>query len=59
MSPDERLALTLSAIEDNTQALLSGPPEVVDRRFALLRSQNDERNRNILRHLGLLKDGYE
>ncbi len=56
MTPDQRLALTLSAIEANTAALLSGEPDVVERRFILIRRQNDERNRNILRHLGLLRE---
>lgn len=56
MSPDERLGLTLKAIEANTGALLDGTPEQVERRFALIRRQNEERNRNILRHLGLLRE---
>ncbi len=56
MTPDERLALTIEAIKSNTGALLSGPPEIVDRRFELIRRQNDERNRNMLRHMGLLRD---
>ena len=55
MSPDDRLALTIEAIRLNTSALLSGPPDVVKRRFELLRRENDERNRNMLRHMGLLR----
>ena len=44
MTPSERLKLT----RENTKFLLSGPPEIVARRFELLRRQNDERNRNML-----------
>jgi hypothetical protein len=35
-------------IRENTPYLLKGPPDVVDRRFQLLRRQNDERNRRML-----------
>ena len=48
MTPSERLELTLRMIEESIPALLEGPPDVVDRRFELLRRQNDERNRRML-----------
>ena len=48
MTPGERLALTFQLMRENTPYLLQGPPEVVDRRFELLRRQNDERNRRML-----------
>lgn len=48
MTNAERFALTMRMIEENLPAMLSGPPEVVDRRFELLRRQNDERNRLML-----------
>jgi hypothetical protein len=48
MTLGERLKLTLQMIEENEPALLQGPPEVVARRFELLRRQNDERNRRML-----------
>jgi hypothetical protein len=48
MTPSERLELTLRMIEESIPALLEGPPEVVNRRFELLRRQNDERNRRML-----------
>lgn len=48
MTPSERLRLTLQMIEENLPYLLRGSPEVVDRRFELLRRQNDERNRRML-----------
>ena len=48
MTPAERLRLTLEMIRENTPYLLRGTPEQVDRRFELLRRQNDERNRRML-----------
>jgi len=48
MSTGERLALTLELTADAEQSLLTGPPEVVRRRFELLRRQNDERNQRML-----------
>lgn len=56
MTTDERLALTAEMIRENTPYLLAGPPEVVARRFELLRRQNDERNENMLRALARTKD---
>lgn len=48
MTPSERLRLTLQMIEENLPYLLRGTPEEVDRRFELLRRQNDDRNRRML-----------
>ena len=48
MTTAQRLKLVLEMIRENTPALVAGPPEVVDRRFELLRRQNDERNRGML-----------
>lgn len=48
MTPSERLKLTLEMTRENFRRLLNGPPEIVARRFELLRKQNDERNRNML-----------
>ena len=48
MTNAERLKLTLQMIRDATPFLLQGTPEQVDRRFELLRRQNDERNRRML-----------
>jgi hypothetical protein len=47
MTPGQRLDLTLRMIRENTPYLFAGPPEVVARRFELLRRQNDERTRRI------------
>jgi hypothetical protein len=51
MTVAQRAELVLAMIRDNAPALLHGPPEVVDRRFELLRRQNDERNRAMREHL--------
>ena len=48
MTPSQRLRLTLQMIRETTPDLLRGSPEEVDRRFELLRMQNDERNRRML-----------
>ncbi|MGD0897962.1 MAG: hypothetical protein ABR915_08995 [Thermoguttaceae bacterium] len=48
MTPGERLKLTLEMIDESIPYLLRGTPEQVDRRFELLRRQNDERNLRML-----------
>jgi hypothetical protein len=35
-------------MRQNAPSLFDGPPEVVKRRFELIRRQNDERNRRML-----------
>jgi hypothetical protein len=47
MTPGERLSLALRMTTEQTPWLFSGPPEMVARRFELLRRQNDERNRRM------------
>ncbi len=51
MTPGERLSLTMQAMRESMPYLLAGPPEVVDRRFELIRRENDARNRAMLEHL--------
>jgi len=48
MSTSQRLKLVLDMIRENTPALLEGPPDKVDRRFELIRRENDARNFNML-----------
>jgi hypothetical protein len=55
MTPGQRLEVALRMIEENEPALLEGPPEVVRRRFELLRRENDERNANMLAALARSK----
>jgi hypothetical protein len=49
MTTSQRLALTLEAIRENEPFLDRGTPEVVDRRYELLRRENNLRNQNMLR----------
>jgi hypothetical protein len=48
MTNAERLKLTLEMNREATAFLLKGTPEQVDRKFELIRRENDERNRNML-----------
>jgi len=48
MSIAERLSMTFAMMRDAGKYLTAGSPEVVDRRFELIRRQNDERTQNIL-----------
>ncbi len=48
MTDAERLWLTPEMIDAEYPNLFRGTPEQVDRRFELLRRQNDERNRLML-----------
>ena len=55
MSVAERSRLVMQMIREGQRALLSGPPEIVERRFELLRRQNDERNRRMLEAIARTK----
>ena len=57
MTNAERLKLTLEMMRANWPAMFQGPPEVVRRRFELLRQQNDERNRRMLE--GIARTGKD
>ncbi len=48
MTLSQRLNLTLEMVQENTPYLLHGSPDVVARRFELMRRENDCRNRNML-----------
>ena len=48
MSPSERLRLTLKMTSENGPNMFLGTAEQVDRRFEILRIQNDDRNRRML-----------
>jgi hypothetical protein len=56
LTPSERLKITLQMIEESIPYLLQGTPEGVDRRFELLRLENDARNYNMLTGLARIKD---
>lgn len=55
MTTEERLREVLRMMREAVPYLLSGPPEVVDRRFELIRRENDARNRRILEALARAK----
>lgn len=55
MTASERLELTLEMIREATPFLLRGTAEQVDRRFELLRLQNDGRNRSMLEGIARTK----
>lgn len=48
MTLGERLALTLRMIRESTFYMQAGSPEIVARRYELLRRENDLRNANML-----------
>ncbi|MEX0728895.1 MAG: hypothetical protein WD065_21655 [Planctomycetaceae bacterium] len=55
MTPSQRLQLTLEMTEENAPYLFLGTPEQVDRKFELLRRENDERNKSMLEALARTK----
>ena len=52
MTAGQRLALTLQAMRDPVPHLLHGPREIVQRRFALIRRENDLRSRHLASRRG-------
>lgn len=48
MSLGEKMTLTLRMMRESTPFLLEGPADVVQRRFELLRRENDLRNQRML-----------
>lgn len=56
MSTGDRARLTFQMIEDELPFLLSGTAEQVDRKFELLRRENDRRNARICAGLARTRD---
>jgi hypothetical protein len=56
MTIAERLRMTLQMMREATPHLLAGTREQVDRRFELIRRENDERNRHMLEGLARARD---
>ena len=48
MSIPDRIKLVMQMMDEGVRYLVEGDPEVVKRRFELLRRENDERNLNML-----------
>ena len=51
MTPGERLTLTFKMMRDAAQFLTNGSPDMLDRKFELIRRENDARTENILQGL--------
>jgi len=56
MTAGQRLQLTCEMIRDNVPYLFLGTPDQVQRKFDLLRRENDERNRRILEGIARTKE---
>ena len=59
MTHGERLKIALEMIHENTPRLFRGTEAEIDRRFEILRLQNDERNRNMLTAIARTRYGSE
>ena len=59
MTPGQRLKLTLQMTRENSQYLFKGDPKLVERRFELLRRQNNERNQAMLEALAKAEKRHE
>jgi len=60
MLPSERLSLALRATREAIPHLLHDPAEIVDRKFELIRRENESRNRSMRERLAAascLEDG--
>ena len=59
MTPSERLAQTILSMEGIDRALLAGTAQQVDRKFQLLRRENDLRNINMLTAIAKSRTGLQ
>ena len=59
MTPSERLAQTILSMEGIDRALLAGTAQQVDRKFQLLRRENDLRNINMLTAIAKSRIGLQ
>lgn len=55
MTPSARLSLSLRMLREQWPAIVHGDADRVDRKFAVLNEQNDERNRALLAGMAHLK----
>jgi hypothetical protein len=56
MTPGERLSMTFKMMRDAAQFLKNGPPDALDRKFEIIRRENDARTRNMLQGLARTRD---
>ena len=59
MTPSQRFQLTLEAIREAIPYLLRGSKEVVDRKFELIRRENDARNKAMLEALSRAEQKWQ
>jgi hypothetical protein len=59
MTTAERLSLVLRMVRDASRYISEGAPDLVARRFELLRRENDERNRNMLTAIARTRDRHD
>jgi hypothetical protein len=59
MTPGERLTIALRLTDEAAPYLFVGTPQQVERKFELLRRQNDERNERILAGIARTKRNHE
>ena len=59
MTPSERLAQTILSMEGIDRALLAGTAQQVERKFQLLRRENDLRNINMLTAIAKSRIGLQ
>ena len=59
MTVAERLSMTFAMMRDAGKYLTAGPPDVVDRRFELIRRQNAERTYNMLVGLSRTRTSHD
>jgi hypothetical protein len=56
MTLSEKMEVTLALIRENTPRMFQGTQEQIDRRFEILRLQNDDRNRRMLEAISRSRD---
>lgn len=56
MTPSERLQLTLKMTRENGPRMFRGTKEQVERRFEILRIQNEDRNQRMLKAIACTRN---
>lgn len=56
MTPSQRLQMALEMVRENAHRMFAGSPAMVDRRFEILRRQNDDRNQRMREAIGRTRD---
>lgn len=56
MTPGEKLKITLGMMRENARRIFGGDHELVERRFAAIQQQNDDRNKRMLTAIARTRD---